>query len=434
MPSLPESTRHWLHVSVAGRIRRAIRRPRGSEEARCQSVHLQIWFWTTVTCVMGVVLSLADRGPSRFALMWLAFALPIGAATWIVARWPRLRGTVSVTVYALVLGFSVFVLFGGSGLDSAMAYPGLLAVLTGASVGEAPRRALWMGFLCLVILLAHPLVSEDPTQAWAFNDTAAVVAAVVGLLFCGYLSSLLWRLTLGELKGRNQENAELTEGLIRASEELEARVATRTDELTARSHELRARTAQLRHSLEEQERLKRELIEQAVRDELTGLHNRRYFLKQLDELAEEAGTFTLLLIDVDHFKSINDDFGHPTGDHTLVQVTQELAAGVRTDDTVARIGGEEFAVLLPRTPQRQGELLAEELRERVAALSWAPPLSARNITISVGVAGVARGDYVVPSKLLSRADRALYRAKMAGRNRVVVDLTHELNTGRWTGR
>ncbi len=154
-------------------------------------------------------------------------------------------------------------------------------------------------------------------------------------------------------------------------------------------------------------------------DALTGLNNRRAFFERGEQLArycERHGTpFSLLLMDVDHFKAINDSCGHAAGDAALGAVGELLRQQFRRADVCGRIGGEEFAVLLPDTAQTDALALAEKLRQAIAAV--AVPFGERELSLTASI-GVAAGNYDLDA-LLSQADAAMYRAKAAGRNRVV---------------
>ncbi|MFZ5482190.1 MAG: diguanylate cyclase [Myxococcota bacterium] len=158
----------------------------------------------------------------------------------------------------------------------------------------------------------------------------------------------------------------------------------------------------------------------AVTDGLTGLRNHRHFQESLAaEVARASRTdrpFGLLMVDVDHFKRLNDTLGHPAGDEILRAISDAIAAAVRATDGVARYGGEEFAVLLPDTDAEGSAVLAERVRAAVAAL---PPEGSRPlVSVSVGVASWPR-DGRDATSLVAAADRALYAAKRTGRNRVV---------------
>ncbi len=168
-----------------------------------------------------------------------------------------------------------------------------------------------------------------------------------------------------------------------------------------------------------------ELETLATSDPLTGLLNRRAFDRLAEHdlaLARRQGTaLSLLMVDLDHFKAINDRFGHATGDEVLRVVAARMAGSVRKTDRVARFGGEEFVLLLPDTSRRNAAHLAEKLRATVGA-ERVPGLDAP-LTASVGVACVAPGVAVDLHALVRQADQALYRAKEAGRDRIdVVDV------------
>jgi diguanylate cyclase (GGDEF)-like protein len=156
-------------------------------------------------------------------------------------------------------------------------------------------------------------------------------------------------------------------------------------------------------------------LEQARTDDLTGLGNDRIFRERLGlfGLDPTRGPLSLILIDVDHFKSYNDTLGHPAGDEVLKAVGSILGAHARESILIHRLGGDEFGVLLTEADLERALVVAEQLRAAISAHPW--PL--RPITASFGVAS-ALGDRADPSDLLSRADRALYRSKDQGRNRV----------------
>jgi diguanylate cyclase (GGDEF)-like protein len=168
--------------------------------------------------------------------------------------------------------------------------------------------------------------------------------------------------------------------------------------------------------------------ESALRDKLTGAYNRRVFDDRLEsELAfsvRHGRPLALLLLDIDHFKSVNDTFGHQAGDWVLAQVARELQSTLRTEDVFARHGGEEFAVLLRDSTPTDAAMTGERLRAIVQAseISFgAQPLA---ITVSVGL-GCNIPVVTDPAELVRRADSALYRAKSEGRNRIAVFGEHQ---------
>jgi diguanylate cyclase (GGDEF)-like protein len=158
----------------------------------------------------------------------------------------------------------------------------------------------------------------------------------------------------------------------------------------------------------------------AIHDDLTGLHNRRYFNERLVDEVDRAkrygGTISLLLADIDHFKQVNDTYGHSVGDVVLVWLGNLLRKRLRKTDLVARFGGEEFAIVLPNTDKERSFMIAENLR-RFVADAILPDIEGVKVTISIGVAsfGVDAGSF---QGLLGKVDKALYQAKSLGRNRV----------------
>jgi len=164
------------------------------------------------------------------------------------------------------------------------------------------------------------------------------------------------------------------------------------------------------------------LREMNMRDGLTGVFNRRYLdhrlAVELERFKRYARPFSLLILDIDFFKKVNDRFGHPCGDAVLKTVAADLSAGVRKSDLVARYGGEEFCCLLPETDVAGALVVAEKLRAGAEAREHGWEGQRVPVTISVGAAQ-AKAGVVGPAELVGRADAALYEAKKTGRNRVV---------------
>ena len=179
-----------------------------------------------------------------------------------------------------------------------------------------------------------------------------------------------------------------------------------------------------RHRYTEQLRLTvRASMEMAVTDALTGLYNRRYLETQLTQLIEQSADrgkgLSLLTLDIDFFKSVNDSFGHDAGDRVLQEVAGRFRGSVRNVDLACRTGGEEFVVVLPGAELQVAERVGERIRKAIAAKPFLlGPGSHLTVTASLGVASLASADDTLED-LLKRADRALYRAKREGRNRVV---------------
>ncbi len=174
------------------------------------------------------------------------------------------------------------------------------------------------------------------------------------------------------------------------------------------------------HGIREEQELKR----QVRTDALTGLCSRREFLDQARKAhraALETGqTLGLLIMDLDHFKSVNDNHGHPVGDRALKVFAEVCQKSVRRDDLVGRMGGEEFAILIPDVDRSSAVKLAENLRKRVEGSPVQVENKALSLTVSIGLA-LSSPDEPGFSDLLKRADHALYEAKNTGRNRLVAD-------------
>ena len=169
-----------------------------------------------------------------------------------------------------------------------------------------------------------------------------------------------------------------------------------------------------------------QLVDLSSRDALTGLANRRNFelalAREVDRVARSGESALLLMVDIDHFKRVNDSHGHGVGDKVIRAVAQALNDSVRPMDLVARIGGEEYAVLLPNCPQAFGPQVAARVRRQVAnsvvKLGDGTPLA---VTVSVGGAFAPQWVRSTPSIWLQRADLQLYRGKAEGRDRVCLE-------------
>jgi diguanylate cyclase (GGDEF)-like protein len=215
-----------------------------------------------------------------------------------------------------------------------------------------------------------------------------------------------------------RELSELQLKLERAT--LEASAARQTSTvLAAKNRQLAEAHTELERRARELEALQDQLREQAERDWLTGLHNRRYFARELERLLiEQRGRwFSLAVVDLDHFKSINDRFGHEIGDHVLIRVAALLCEVLRQPDIVVRSGGEEFLVLMPVTEAQAASTCCERIRQRIRDEPWEEIAAGLTVTASVGVASTDDPDRF--AALARSADERLYEAKRSGRDRVV---------------
>jgi diguanylate cyclase (GGDEF)-like protein/PAS domain S-box-containing protein len=175
------------------------------------------------------------------------------------------------------------------------------------------------------------------------------------------------------------------------------------------------------NDISQRKKLEDELFHQASIDELTNISNRRYFLIQAEQEMRRARRFgrdmAMMMIDLDHFKPINDRLGHASGDTVLAAVVKKSLESLRGSDVMGRLGGEEFAVILPETNHAAAMEAAERLRQHIAEKPIVTSKTAVTCTVSVGVAQLKESDNTIDD-LLSRADEALYRAKEKGRDRV----------------
>lgn len=165
------------------------------------------------------------------------------------------------------------------------------------------------------------------------------------------------------------------------------------------------------------------LREMAIRDELTGIHNRRFLMDVLQQQKAQherrtEQVFSVCFVDLDHFKRVNDVFGHAKGDLVLKRFAEIAQKAVREEDYVGRFGGEEFVLVLVGTPKDNAVLVAERIRKQMTGLSISDELPDFRITASVGIGQHVRGESVEAT--LARADAALYEAKRSGRNRIVL--------------
>jgi diguanylate cyclase (GGDEF)-like protein len=172
-----------------------------------------------------------------------------------------------------------------------------------------------------------------------------------------------------------------------------------------------------------------QIYESSTRDGLTGVFNRKYFqqkiVSDLSFAKRHKIPFSLLMLDIDHFKKVNDTWGHRTGDQVLVTIVEAIKNTIRTEDMLARYGGEEFVIVAQGTDAEGGRALAERIRARVASetiVSLDDSRTSFRVTTSVGVATVIPGVVASPEAVVSVADKNLYEAKETGRNRAIASI------------
>lgn len=259
----------------------------------------------------------------------------------------------------------------------------------------------------LVTLDNDARLHDGRTRMASLRLWQSVLLVVAGVL----AALLLWAQFRLLDQGLLKRIALLQEGMTRGA------ISPELLRPTGAQDELDTMLAELAALLDRLARQRELLEQQAASDPLTGLANRRTLQTALEEEVRRAHRYrrplSLLLIDIDHFKNINDQFGHAAGDQVLRALVEEMNRNTRHSDLLARFGGEEFVLLLPETGEEAAQELAELLRQRTANLHGLPC----PITISIGCASLR--DDEVPASLLERADQAMYRAKRGGRDQVV---------------
>lgn len=289
----------------------------------------------------------------------------------------------------------------------------------GIDTGECRREDA----LCnhAILVPDRPLVVRDMREDARFRDNPFVVGAAGVRFYAGAPLVTAEGLAMGALCVLDTRPRTLAPQQLQALEGL-ARQAVAQMELRRAYAALRHHASEriwyerqlelARHRLAEENA---QLVQASLTDELTGLPNRRAAGLHLDRAFVRATTegapLVVGIVDIDFFKAINDQHGHPVGDQVLVEVGRRLDAHSGPDVFVARLGGEEFVTIIAR-PLEEARVLCEAMRAAVAAAEVAHP-----VTVSIGLTHCASGD--APGDIYSRADLALYRAKHAGRNRVV---------------
>ena len=282
----------------------------------------------------------------------------------------------------------------------------LLGVLSvrGALSGAAEARLLTANFLILAMLALYGILATNGMLPWSGEiDYLLLFQFSVGLAL------ILARRLLHfqrEVEGYTGKLSEQAEQLRELNERLENKVAERTRQLERANRRLREEKISLQIT--------------SITDGLTGLYNRTYaldrFEKELGKARRYGKRLSIIMLDLDHFKLVNDSYGHQAGDMVMQRVGALFRHILRESDLAGRYGGEEFLIVLPETDVEEAAQVAERIRSEIQGFSW-PRMDIR-VTVSGGVAQFA-GD--TADQLLQRADYLLYRAKEMGRNRIIVE-------------
>jgi diguanylate cyclase (GGDEF)-like protein len=362
---------------------------------------------------------------NKIATGFLAFALAVFVGNLIGGKTSIIVIVINVSAFCLLLPVLAWLREGRFLLAQAwlliVAFGCVTAAIASLGSIRAPVTALYLSGVIVAGMLFDRRGVVYATAACSASVLGLILAENAGLLpppnyrvglpqwvtytaLCGFTGSLIYSL-----------NQVTKDALARAEAELGRRKVIE-EALNFANHKLSQR-------VEEVEHLQQELQEQALRDSLTGLYNRRYLNDAIDrELVRakrDLSSLSFLMIDVDHFKKVNDTHGHHIGDQILVQLADILTKHARGSDIVCRFGGEEFLLLLPGTNADFARGRAEEIRQKAEVHLGRLEGHVVQVTLSIGIAvypdhGQERDD------VIRKADDALYKSKHEGRNRVTV--------------
>lgn len=332
----------------------------------------------------------------------------LGLITYLVIRLLVSAGRVVLAAW-LFVGYFVVVplnaLLPGETPDSIdLMYISLVPLM--AAIVLPPRHVLAACGIAFVEFAALASMSTDvTTEIKQFTTYAIILLGIIAA--ASYVLTVLIDRAFAEVDATRVEAQRLADELQVANAELEQRVRSRTEELA--------------DALQREQRLSSQLAELSVRDSLTGLHNRRHMDEAIDQMFRYAkrsrDPLSVAVIDLDDFKPINDRHTHLVGDQVLRQVASVLSASTRGSDELVRMGGEEFALLMPGTASAEAITVCERMRDALESHDWGAITPGIVVTASFGIAttGVARE----VSELLRSADEQLLLAKRAGKNRVL---------------
>lgn len=319
-------------------------------------------------------------------------------------HWPTRILTASATLAILLIGYLAAVHIGATGLFLVAALASALAL---TAWRRNPGKAQWYlligNFLLLTSMIYAPVaIGLLPQTANRELGVVPVSTSMTIMLACAFLVMFAYRANELWRQERNLPSD--------AIERIERRVTERTSELSRALNQLQG--------------VNRRLREHSRRDSLTGVHNRGSLAETLDHglaLAyQRSEPFSLLMVDLDHFKRINDSYGHLAGDHCLIEVAKKLSDCIREgDDFVARFGGEEFIVLLANTNVAAATERAELIRREIEGLRIFYNGQVIACTASIGVCTQSGNQQGIADHLIQHADQALYQAKNSGRNQVI---------------
>ena len=382
------------------------------------------YLWQDSPFLADKMLSLSVGGTYMFGALFFAFFLGLNL------RWPRLH-RMTLAISAVYLVGTVIALWLPEAAQVVQAQVlGVIvsAVALGIGIAEWRRGNLlaryftiaWIFLLTGTCIYTAALADLVPYNRFTELVQSVGIAAEVMLLSL----ALGVRLNLERQAGRQaiEMSLHLAQQVNLASQET---IRVQEQAKAELEEKVQQRTAELANALTQLEQVNATLASLSVTDPLTGLKNRRYFEEkfaaEFQRALREQCPLSLLVLDLDHFKQVNDRYGHPAGDECLRQTAAIVMAQCRRPgDMAVRIGGEEMLLLLPGTDIDGARVIAESVRARIEALVIQHERHRFDITTSIGLATIVPTVDDTPERLLALADKALYRAKGEGRNRVAL--------------
>ena len=319
----------------------------------------------------------------------------LGVCTvYVLVVWLARRGRVDLALVLMLGGYALALVMGVLQVGTVTTAP-IFALIIITFAGTLMRPALVAPALLatLLLVLGLPYLVGGSTRPITFTEQVFVVIVVSALTtMMAVVNAIGIRHALRRARTERDRSERLARDLQAANERLEARVAERTVALR----------------------------DAALRDPLTGLHNRRYVDDQLarlvDAAAADGNALAVLALDVDDFKAVNERYGHAGGDHVLRALAALIRAATGPDDVIGRVGGEEFLVLLPSTDAASALAVARRMVDSVRAARWDGRLDGLAVTVSIGVALHTPG--TTGEELWRNADELLFDAKRSGKDRV----------------
>jgi len=354
--------------------------------------------------------SLTDR------LVLISFTVVTAASLVLALRNILLPGRVLVPVAGFVV-ITLFVFWNGIH-DEAVGGYYLMLVFSGLLLGD--RGLLLSGTMNALAILS---IGSAEHNGWIVTPLGQMTE--LNTIFTSSLFMLCTTLALHYLllllnhEARNARENALAE--LVANEQLRDLQVQLENRVSDRTSELQAANEKMMGQIEQINALQTRLREEAIRDPLTGLFNRRYLeetlVREIGRAHREEYDISFLLFDLDYFKNLNDTYGHDAGDEVLKAVSDSLTTRTRTMDIPCRIGGEEFVLVLPGIVEQVAQLRAEYLRDQIQSMTISHGIHDMNITVSIGISSYPKNGETWED-LYHAADQALYRAKEKGRNRV----------------